>query len=127
MGEKEKARAAMKQHGVPDPARLGRRGRLEMEEAREWARQIGFPVMIKATAGGGGRGMRIVRNEDELPGLLAGRRKPRRRRPSATATSTWRSTVEHPRHIEFQVLGDQHGNVVTWASASARFSGAIRS
>ena len=68
MGEKEKARAAMKQHGVP--ILPGSDGVVASdEEAREWARQIGFPVILKATAGGGGRGMRIVRNEDELPGL----------------------------------------------------------
>src|SRR5713101_4834573 len=59
MGEKEKARAAMKQHGV-----IAADG-----EAREWAQQVGFPVILKASAGGGGRGMRIVRNEEEMPGL----------------------------------------------------------
>ena len=68
MGEKEKARAAMKQHGVP--ILPGSDGVVaSAEEAREWARKVGFPVILKATAGGGGRGMRIVRNEDELPAL----------------------------------------------------------
>src|SRR6202522_3130201 len=69
MGEKEKARAAMKKAGVP--ILPGSDGILASDgEAMEWARQIGFPVIIKASAGGGGRGMRIVRNEEELPGLF---------------------------------------------------------
>ena len=68
MGEKEKARAAMKQHGVP--ILPGSDGVIpSAEEALEWARTVGFPVIMKASAGGGGRGMRIVRNEEELPNL----------------------------------------------------------
>src|SRR5580693_9988974 len=68
MGEKEKARAAMKQHGVPIlPGSDGVIG--SEEEAIEWAKKVEYPVILKATAGGGGRGMRIVRNEEELPTL----------------------------------------------------------
>src|SRR5580692_1302108 len=111
MGEKEKARAAMKQHGVPIVP--GSDGVVESaEEALEWARQIGFPVIVKATAGGGGRGMRIVRNEDELPALY--------RQAQSEASAAFGNGdlyleryVENPRHIEFQVLGDEHGNVVS--------------
>jgi acetyl-CoA carboxylase biotin carboxylase subunit len=111
MGEKEKARAAMKQHGVP--ILPGSDGVVASdEEAREWARQVGFPVILKATAGGGGRGMRIVRNEEELPGLY--------RQAQSEASAAFgngdlylEKYVEHPRHIEFQVLGDEHGNVVS--------------
>src|ERR1043166_8151917 len=67
MGEKEKARAAMKKAGVP--ILPGSEGVLSGEgEALEWARTVGFPVIIKASAGGGGRGMRIIRSETELPG-----------------------------------------------------------
>ena len=69
-------------------------------------------MIIKATAGGGGRGMRIVRNEDELPGLY--------RQAQSEAAAAFgngdlylEKYVEHPRHIEFQVLGDEHGNVVS--------------
>src|SRR5207248_6751672 len=68
MGEKEKARAAMKRHGVP--ILPGSDGVIASdEEAREWARQVGYPVIIKASAGGGGRGMRIVRAEEDLAAL----------------------------------------------------------
>ena len=111
MGEKEKARAAMKQHGVP--ILPGSDGVVASDgEAREWARKIGFPVILKATAGGGGRGMRIVRNEDELPTLY--------RQAQSEASAAFGNGdlyleryVENPRHIEFQVLGDEHGNVVS--------------
>src|ERR1700674_4305595 len=67
MGEKEKARAAMKRAGVP--ILPGSDGIIASEgEALEWAAQVGYPVIMKASAGGGGRGMRIVRTEEELPG-----------------------------------------------------------
>ncbi|MGC2325873.1 MAG: biotin carboxylase N-terminal domain-containing protein, partial [Candidatus Sulfotelmatobacter sp.] len=69
MGEKEKARAAMKRAGVP--ILPGSDGIVATDgEAIEWARQVGFPVIVKASAGGGGRGMRIVRTEEELPALF---------------------------------------------------------
>ena len=111
MGEKEKARAAMKKAGVP--ILPGSEGILASDaEALEWARQVGFPVIIKASAGGGGRGMRIVRNEEELPALFQAAQ-------SEAAASFGNGDVymekyvDHPRHIEFQVLGDVHGNVVS--------------
>ena len=111
MGEKEKARAAMKEYGVP--ILPGSDGVVASEEeALEWARKVEFPVILKATAGGGGRGMRIVRNEDELPGLY--------RAAQSEASAAFGNGdlyleryVENPRHIEFQVLADEHGNVVS--------------
>jgi acetyl-CoA carboxylase biotin carboxylase subunit len=111
MGEKEKARAAMKKAGVP--ILPGSDGIIASEgEALDWARQVGFPVIMKASAGGGGRGMRIVRNEEELPGLF--------KAAQAEAAGAFgngdlymEKYVEHPRHIEFQVLADEHGNVVS--------------
>ena len=111
MGEKEKARAAMKKAGVP--ILPGSDGIIASEgEAVEWAKQVGFPVIVKASAGGGGRGMRIVRNEEELPGLF--------KAAQAEAAGAFgngdlymEKYVEHPRHIEFQVLADEHGNVVS--------------
>jgi len=111
MGEKEKARDAMKQAGVP--ILPGSDGIIASDgEAIEWARQVGFPVIVKASAGGGGRGMRIVRNEEELPGLF--------KAAQAEAAGAFgngdlymEKYVERPRHIEFQVLADEHGNVVS--------------
>src|SRR2546423_13747254 len=110
MGEKEKAREAMKKAGVP--ILPGSEGVLGSDgEALEWARQVGFPVIIKASAGGGGRGMRIVRNEEELPGLFKAAQS-----EAAAAFGNgdlyMEKFVERPRHIEFQILADQYGNVV---------------
>ncbi|MGO9865183.1 MAG: acetyl-CoA carboxylase biotin carboxylase subunit [Terriglobales bacterium] len=111
MGEKEKARAAMKQHGVP--ILPGSDGVVaSADAAREWARKIEFPVILKATAGGGGRGMRIVRNEAELPVLF---RQAQQEAAAAFGNGDLylERFVERPRHIEFQVLGDEHGTVVS--------------
>lgn len=111
MGEKEKAREAMKKAGVP--MLPGSDGIINSpEEAVEWARQIGLPVIIKASAGGGGRGMRIVRKEEDVMPLY-------RAAQSEAAAAFGNGSlymekfVEHPRHIEFQVLGDMYGNVVS--------------
>ena len=69
MGEKEKARQAMKKAKVP--ILPGSDGVIQNEdEALEWAKSVGFPVILKASAGGGGRGMRVVRSAEELPGLF---------------------------------------------------------
>jgi acetyl-CoA carboxylase, biotin carboxylase subunit len=101
----------MKKAGVP--ILPGSDGIIASEgDALEWARQVGFPVIIKASAGGGGRGMRIVRSEAELPALF--------KAASSEAAAAFgngdlymEKFVEHPRHIEFQILGDAHGNVVS--------------
>src|SRR6266496_5362990 len=111
MGEKEKARAAMKKHGVP--ILPGSDGIIASEgEAIEWARQVGFPVIVKASAGGGGRGMRVARDEQELPGLFKAAQS-----EAAAAFGNgdlyMEKFIEKPRHIEFQVLADQYGNVVS--------------
>jgi acetyl-CoA carboxylase, biotin carboxylase subunit len=111
MGEKEKAREAMKKAGVP--ILPGSEGIISSEgDALEWARQVGFPVIIKASAGGGGRGMRIVRSEEELPALF--------KAASSEAAAAFgngdlymEKYVERPRHIEFQILADSYGNVVS--------------
>ena len=125
MGEKEKARAAMKKAGVP--ILPGSEGILASEgEAMEWAKQVGYPVIIKASAGGGGRGMRIVRSEQELPGLL---RRPSQKPqpPSATATSTWRSSLSGPDTSSFRYWRTSTGAWSALANASAPFSGVTRS
>ncbi|MBV8205506.1 MAG: acetyl-CoA carboxylase biotin carboxylase subunit [Acidobacteria bacterium] len=111
MGEKEKARQAMKAAGVPILA--GSEGVIASEgEALEWARATGFPVIVKASAGGGGRGMRVIRGEAELPASFA--------QAQAEASSAFgngnlymEKFIERPRHIEFQVLADEHGSVIS--------------
>jgi acetyl-CoA carboxylase biotin carboxylase subunit len=109
MGLKQRARAIMKSAGVPIlPGSIG--VLQSVEEAFALAREIGFPVMLKAAAGGGGRGMRIVRVESELAAMLA-----QAQAEAAAAFSCgdvyMEKLVEAPRHIEFQILGDEHGNV----------------
>jgi acetyl-CoA carboxylase, biotin carboxylase subunit len=109
MGMKQIARSVMDEAGVP--ILPGSKGILKsLEEALELAEEVGYPVMLKASAGGGGRGMRIVRAAEELPHLLA-----QAQAEAAAAFSNgdmyMEKLVEHPRHIEFQVLGDKHGNV----------------
>jgi acetyl-CoA carboxylase biotin carboxylase subunit len=109
MGIKERARAIMKDYGVPIlPGSDGVLG--SAEEAIETAARIGYPVILKASAGGGGRGMRVVNAADELPGLLT-----QARQEAGAAFSSADVYLEKyigaPRHIEFQVLADEHGNV----------------
>jgi len=111
MGEKEKARQAMKRANVP--ILPGSDGVIaSIEEAQEWAAKVGFPVILKAKAGGGGRGMRIVRNADELPNLFHAANT-----EAANAFGNgelyMEKFIEQPRHIEFQVLADEHGSVVS--------------
>ena len=109
MGLKQLARTAMDASGVP--VLPGSKGILNgSEDALAVAETIGYPVMLKASAGGGGRGMRIVREAAELPNLLA--------QAQAEAMAAFscpdmymEKLVESPRHIEFQVLADEHGNV----------------
>ena len=111
MGEKEKARQAMKKANVP--ILPGSDGVIASgEEAREWAKQIGYPVIVKASAGGGGRGMRVIRSESELePSFNAAQSE------AAAAFGNgnlyMEKFIERPRHIEFQVMGDGYGRVVS--------------
>ena len=111
MGEKEKARQAMKKAKVP--ILPGSDGVIATAaEAGKCAKAVGYPVILKATAGGGGRGMRIVRAAGELPNLFHA--------ASSEAANAFgngelylEKFIEQPRHIEFQVLADEHGNVAT--------------
>jgi acetyl-CoA carboxylase biotin carboxylase subunit len=111
MGEKEKARQAMKQSGVP--ILPGSEGVIATaDEAREWAAQIGYPVIVKASAGGGGRGMRVIRSEDELEPLFNSAQS-----EAAAAFGNdnlyMEKFIERARHIEFQILGDNQGRVIS--------------
>src|ERR1700678_1646674 len=111
MGEKEKARQAMKKAKVP--ILPGSDGVVASDEdALEWAQKVGYPVILKAKAGGGGRGMRIVRTAEELPNLYHA--------ASTEAANAFgngemymEKFIERPRHIEFQILADEHGDVRT--------------
>ena len=94
MGLKQRARAAMAKSGVP--ILPGSKGILkDVDDALATAESIGYPVMLKASAGGGGRGMRMVHEATEMPGQDVYMEK----------------LIEGPRHIEFQVLADEHGAI----------------
>jgi len=110
MGEKVEARRAMQAAGIPivpgSPKALD-----SEEEALTLAREIGFPVIVKASAGGGGRGMRVVRTESELGHAVE--------TASTEAAAAFKNGdvylerfVERPRHIEIQVLADEYGECV---------------
>ncbi|KAG5030084.1 hypothetical protein AAZX31_05G206400 [Glycine max] len=110
MGDKATARETMKKAGVPTVP--GSDGLLQStEEAIRLANEIGFPVMIKATAGGGGRGMRLAKEPDEFVKLLQ-----QAKSEAAAAFGNdgvyLEKYIQNPRHIEFQVLADKYGNVV---------------
>ncbi len=110
MGDKNSARDAARRAGVPISP--GSDGIVENEtEALKIARKIGFPVMIKAVAGGGGRGMRIARNDGSL---VQGYHQAKTEAEKAFGNGAVyiEKFIENPRHIEFQMFGDQHGRIV---------------
>ncbi|MSM40799.1 MAG: acetyl-CoA carboxylase biotin carboxylase subunit [Geobacter sp.] len=110
MGDKISARQAVIKEGVPILPGT-KEGVHDVNEAVRIAKEIGFPVIIKATAGGGGRGMKIVHSPATLPNAFATAR--------AEAQSGFGNPevyiekyCERPRHVEIQILGDKHGNVI---------------
>ncbi len=110
MGDKAAARSAMSAAGVPIIP--GTTGPVEdVDEALSFAKSIGFPVIIKAAAGGGGKGMRVARDVDEFPRSFQ-----LARSEALSAFGSGDVYVEkylaRPRHIEFQILGDTHGHVI---------------
>ena len=109
MGDKATAKATMIKAGVP--CIPGSKGLLkDTKEAKIKAKEVKYPVILKATAGGGGKGMRIVWKEDELQGAWDSAKQ-----ESAAAFGNdgiyMEKFIEEPRHIEIQIAGDQHGNV----------------
>ncbi len=110
LGDKVAARAAAIAANVPILPASGTLPR-DVEEVKKLAREVGYPVMLKASWGGGGRGMRAISSEDELPGALESAR-----RESLAAFGNdegyLEKLVQRARHVEVQILGDSHGNVI---------------
>ncbi|MCS7247000.1 MAG: acetyl-CoA carboxylase biotin carboxylase subunit [Anaerolineales bacterium] len=111
MGDKAVARATVSKAGVPVVPGTEGEGSLSDEELLAIAPQIGFPLLIKATAGGGGKGMREVKSLEEMPALL---RVARREAEAAFGDGNvyLEKLIDGARHIEFQILADTHGNVI---------------
>src|SRR5437868_6225457 len=110
MGSKTRAGQAMEKAGVPFVPGTSR-GVDSFEEAQAVAERIGYPVMLKAAAGGGGKGMRLVHSPDELQSALEGARS-EAERAFGDGEVYLEKAIVNPRHIEMQVLADEHGNTV---------------
>ncbi|MCQ2974566.1 MAG: acetyl-CoA carboxylase biotin carboxylase subunit [Bacteroidales bacterium] len=109
MGDKATARKTMIENGVP--VTPGTDGLIDtIEDGKREAKRIGYPVMLKATAGGGGKGMRIIRNEDEFEHLWNAARQ-EAAASFANDAVYLEKYIEEPHHIEIQIAGDQYGNV----------------
>jgi acetyl-CoA carboxylase, biotin carboxylase subunit len=110
MGEKDRARREVASAGLPIVP--GSDGIIENESAAlRIAKKIGYPLIVKASAGGGGRGMRVVRRQSEL-GKAFETARSEAQQAFGTPDVYLEKFIEHPRHIEFQVLGDKYGNVI---------------
>jgi acetyl-CoA carboxylase biotin carboxylase subunit len=110
MGDKAKARETAKAAGVP--ILPGSEGPVRtIDDAIDLARQVGYPVILKASAGGGGRGMRICASEADLLKAYETARS-EAERAFGVADVYLEKYLERPRHVEFQVFGDQHGRIV---------------
>ncbi|KAM3100210.1 acetyl-CoA carboxylase biotin carboxylase subunit [Phormidesmis sp. 146-35] len=110
MGDKSTAKKTMQRSGVPTVP--GSKGLVQDEdEARTIARSMGYPVIIKATAGGGGRGMRLVNTDDEL-GKMYMAAQGEAEAAFGNSGVYLEKFVQKPRHIEFQILADTYGNVI---------------
>ena len=110
MGNKTEARATMIAAGIP--VIRGTNGAvLDLEEGKKEAARIGYPVIIKAALGGGGKGMRTAQSEEEFESCFVTARK-EAEKAFGDGTMYIEHFVEHPRHIEFQILADSYGNIV---------------
>ena len=109
MGDKVTAKETMKEAGIPTVP--GSDGLLNsIKEGKKLAKSIGYPVILKATAGGGGKGMRIVNKESEFENAWNSAKAESEASFSNSGLYLEKFIVE-PRHIEIQVMGDQYGNV----------------
>lgn len=109
MGDKEKARQTMIQAGVP--VVKGSKGLVEnLKDAYKQAKNIGYPLLIKATAGGGGKGMRLCLKEDELEKAYT-QATQEAKLAFGNGDVYMERFIENPRHIEVQIIGDKHGNI----------------
>ncbi len=110
MGNKTTSRVAVHAMGVPLVP--GMRENLASEEqAVAWARELGFPLMMKAASGGGGKGLRMISRMEDLPAAYRAAKSESLHAFGDDAVYLERY-IEHPRHIEIQVLGDRHGNII---------------
>ncbi|MFN3344728.1 MAG: acetyl-CoA carboxylase biotin carboxylase subunit [Chloroherpetonaceae bacterium] len=110
MGDKKTAKDTVKRVNVPIVP--GSAGLVEdLNEAKEVARQVVYPIIIKATAGGGGKGMRVVQREEDLEKAFQTARNEAEKAFGNPGVYI-EKFLEEPRHIEIQVLGDQHGNII---------------
>ncbi len=110
MGRKTSARRRMQAAGVPVvPGTM--RGLQSLAEAQQAAAEMGYPVLLKAAAGGGGKGMRVVESVEEMSSALEAARSEALRAFGSDEVYLEKLLV-HPRHVEVQVLGDEHGNLV---------------
>lgn len=110
LGDKAKAKETMKQAGVP--VILGSDGAISsIDQARALAQKIGYPVLVKASAGGGGRGIRIVKDESELEAQMTAAKQ-----EALTCFGNdevyLEKFIENPKHIEIQILADNFGNII---------------
>ncbi|MDH5474514.1 MAG: acetyl-CoA carboxylase biotin carboxylase subunit [Cyclobacteriaceae bacterium] len=110
MGSKLAAKEAVSKYGIPMVPGTDK-AITDIPEAKKLAEEIGYPILIKASAGGGGKGMRVVENTDEFEDQM--------NRAISEATSAFgdgsvfiEKYITSPKHIEFQIIGDQHGNIV---------------
>jgi acetyl-CoA carboxylase biotin carboxylase subunit len=110
MGDKAQAKAEMRAAGVPLVP--GTEGTASVDEASAAAEELGFPILLKAAAGGGGRGMRIVREPADLPSLYE-RASHEAQAAFGDGTLYVEKVIAPARHVEIQVLCDGHGNVLT--------------
>lgn len=111
LGDKLSAKKAMQDAGVPTVPGSDQPLGTDDKENLKLAKQVGYPVMIKASGGGGGRGMRVVHNEAALLNAISMTRK-EAKTAFGDDTIYMEKFLENPRHIEIQILADEHGNVV---------------